>query len=961
MRVRKSTRVLLLGAGSLLVAAGAGAIGASNTIDTDGNNRALSGSDALKGLANDILTQLPFGHDNLVTTVDATHPARQPGAGTVASGTAFNSPGDGTYYTGGGQSVGDGDGAANFQQLLVGTASLKNSIYGFTATGSAGWINADGASSNGNNTGSAAAGKELPIQGTTETLVIGLDGLTVLGNTLETASSPNGLVVKNAALTVHHYVPSDARFFPGAGSGGSATATSVVTSNGATPPVFSTVNSNQWILPNVTFVSTDVGGKLAVTGALGGALGVQNNQIFSIATVVDAHTITTVQLPFVTVPANTAGTFTNTENFVPSVNFTVYSSRTFVVNDADTTFPITNWGATGGTYTFNNSLDVLRLLYGGLHHDGPKNTATDPELGTFDAGSDVRRSLADSWGTLFQHAPATPAAKLNHAWRRPDPAGVTNAFIALVNFGVRGLGSFPSTTLATKTNPFANTGDANGLNANTHLPAGFPWNSTVKSPAGPGDFADDDPIRRPALKGPNPSTTSSTAVDLDQVAENDGTLGLVLVAWPPDALTGAQPTTDTAYPRLSCTTGKYDLLTLGSGLTINTTNLPPEGGPFSGQVFIPYFLDTSVTPNVKHYSCLQKSTNQPPFGAPTPRDNRAWNLVVRNDSNGQVYKDNNARFLLHAGFYRAHTTLSNTLVTPGTPSSGLVLAKQLTSDAQEGALVAAEPQSLAFSARGVDVANPSVAALSLSGETSLGTAGQFDPTAASYPTDQNIKNLVLPGATPVYPLARRLYAATLVGFTENPPWSHDGILKATGVDPGAGPFTFDGTKHAFVPPVFTFSGGVVVPDAGSTDLGPNTAVRGLQGQEAQIARLYQNSDHIGALIKFWGFVPLPSAAEGFAPNGVFALDYPEDAATSALPLNGAGDNSGRYYAAGALPFNFVTAPTLTTNFVKAFPSASNEDATVVSPPDSITPYSASLSSPPFPYSGSNEPATLPWP
>jgi hypothetical protein len=965
MKARTSKTFLLLGAGSLLVAAGAGTIGASTTNDIDGTNRALSGSDALKGLVNDFITQLSFGHDNLITTVDSTRTPRNPGAGTVASGSGFNSN-DGIYYSGGGQSVGDGDALNNFQQLAFGTASLKNTTYAYaaatgSAVGSIGWINADGdTTSNGNNTGAGKAGRELPVQGTTETLVIGLDGLTILGNTVETAGSgQNGLAVKNASLTVHHYVPSDARFFPGAGAGGTATETSVVTQSGST---FTASNSNQWVLPGLTFASTDVGTKLAVTGALGGGPGVQNNQIFTIATVVDAHTITTVQQPYLPAPpANTAGTFTNTENFTGSVNFTLYASRTFVVNDADTTFPLTSWGASGGVYTFNNSLDVLRLLYGGLHHDGPKNGSSDSEQGTFDAGSDVRRSLADSWGTLFQHAPATTTGspKLSHAWRRPDPAGVSNAFVALVNFGGRGIGSFPSTTASLKTNPFANAGDANGLNASTHLPVQFPWNSTVKSAGGPADFADDDPIRRPAAKGPNPSTTSTSSVDLDQVAEIDGTLGLVLVAWPPDAFDGAQPTTALAYPTLACTTGKFDLLTLGAGITPTAANVP-EGGPYSGLVFIPYNLDLNT--GTKHYNCIQKSGNQKPFGVASTADNRVWNLVVRSDTDGHVYKDQNSRPLLHAGFFRIHTTLSNTLVTPGTPSSGLVLAKQLTSDAQEGALVAAEPYSVAFTARGVDQLNSAVTALSLSGQASLGTSGQFDPTVASLPTDQNIKNLVLPGATPVYPLARRLYLATLVGFTENPPWSHDGILKATGVDPGAGPFHYDGTAHAFVPPVFTWNGSAVVPASGSTDLGPNTAVRGLQGQEAQIARLFENSDHIGAAIKYWGFVPLPSSSEGYAANGVSALDYPEDAATGALPLNGAADSSGRYYATGTIPFNWSALPASfgSANFNKAFPSANNEDATVVSPPDAITGYSLPTSAPPFPYTAGNEPANLPW-
>ncbi len=931
MRVRKSTRVLLLGAGSLLVAAGAGAVGASTTTDLDGNNRVLSGSDALKALANDLISQFSFGHDNLITTVSASLTPRNPGAGPDTSGNSS----DGTYYTGGGQSVGDTAILNNTQQISVGTASLKSSTYAYsaatgTSAGSVGWINADGdTTTNGANSGAGAAGRELPIQGTTEALLIGLDGLSVLGNTAQTvAPSPNGLVVQGAHLTVHHYVPSDARFFPAAGSGGSAVAT-----------------SKTWTLPGVTFVATDVGGKIAVAGAVNAG----NNNIFTISSVTPPSTIVTAQAPVA-------------ETFASTVNFTVFSSRTYVVNDSDTTYPSSAYGAVNGVYTFNNSLDVLRVLYGGLHHDGPKNGSTDPEQGTFDAGSDVRRSLADAWGALFSGPVATSGAALNHVWRRSDLAGTTNAFIALVNFGARGIGAVSGSS--TKTNPFANSGDANGLNATTHQPVQFPANSTVKSNGGPGDFADDDPIRRPALIGPNPSTTSTANVDLEQVAENDGTLGLVLPVFPPDGLDGAVPTVDPVYasgttaspsPK-ACTTGKFDLLSPGFLPTGPTGTSPaPEGGPFSGLVFIPYFLDTSVTPNVKHYNCIAKSTNLHPFGAPTPSDNRVWNLAVRSDVDGHFYKDLNGRFLGRAGFYRIHTTASNTLVTPGVPSSGLVLAKQITADAQEGALVASDPFSIGFTGRGVDIANPQVTALSLSGQASLGTAGQFDPAVASYPTDQNVKNLVIGGATPVYPLARRLYVNTLVGFAENPPWSRAGILAATGVDPGAGTYTFNIAAHAFVPAKFTWNGSAVVPAAGSVDLGPNTAVRGLQGQEAQIAQAFENSDHVGALAQYWGFVPLPSLAEGYTTDfqghpagGVTAVDYPEDQATTALPLNGAADSSGRYASLNAIS-------------ASAFPNANNEDATVVSPASSITPYSLNGSAPPFPYDATREPAHLPWP
>ena len=932
MKVKKSTKILLLGAGGLLVAAGSGAIGASTTTDLDGNNRVLSGSDVFKAFSNDLISQFSFGHDNLITTVDATRTPRNPGAGPDTNGNST----DGTYYTGGGSGVGESALTANTQQIAVETNALKTSSYAYsagtgTAAGSVGWINADGdTTTNGANSGSAAGGRELPIQGTSEALIFALDGLEVLANTAQAAATtPNGVVVQGAQLTVHHYVPSDARPFAAAGLGGSAVA-----------------STKTWVLPGVTFLATDVGAKIAVSGATNAG----NNNIFTIATVTPAtNTITTVQAPV-------------NETFASTVNFTVFASRIYVVNDSDTAYPNTAYGAVSGVYTFNNSLDVLRVLYGGLHHDGPKNGSTDSEQGTFDAGSDVRRSLADNFGKIFSGAVVTPSGQLTHAWRRSDLSGTANAFIALVNFGARGLGAISGTS--TKTNPFANAGDANGLNATTHQPVQFPLNSTVKSNEGPGDFSDDDPIRRPAQIGPNPATTSTANVDLEQVAENDGTLGLVLTVFPPDALDGAVPTVDPAYasgtvaspsPK-ACTTGKFDLLSPGFLPTGPTGTSPaPEGGPFSGLVFIPYFLDTTVTPNVKHYNCVAKSTNLHPFGAPTPADNRVWNLAVRSDTDGHFYKDLNQRFLGRDGFYRIHTTISNALVVPQ-PSTGPadVVAKSLVADAQSGLLVVADPLSIAFTGRGVDVGNPLVSGLSLSGQASLGTPGQFDPTQATFATDQNVKNLVIGGATPVYPLARRLLVNTLVGFTENPPWSRAGILAATGHDIGSAG-TFDITAHAFVPPVFSWNGSAVVGASTSTDLGANTAVRGLQGQEAQIAAAFQNSDHVGALASYWGFVPLPSLAEGYTTDlqghpagGVTAVDYPEDQPATAFPLPGGADTSNRYASLHAIS-------------ATAFPNANNEDATVVSPGGAYTPYSLNGSAPPFPYDTTREPAHLPWP
>lgn len=862
-------KVSILCATSLLVAAGAAAVGASTTPDLDGTNRVLSGSDILLPVAKQLL---------------ANTPAAQPGP-TAPDGN--NNSTDGTYYVGGGQSVGDSAIQANTQQISVGTASLKNTNFCKTADGTVGWIDADGDTSTfGSNpgsqaTGSAAKGKELEIQGTSEALLIGLDGLSIYAHNVQ-GGAPNTLAVAGKQLVVHHYVPdpSKARTIHNQASGDQVT---FVTSPAA---------KRTYLFAAGSFSQRDVGQKVSITGAANAA----NNGTFTILSVPSSTQITTVE---------TAGAVSELFNGGAGTVTAVVQSYLYVVDPS--TDPTTAYGAATNngdhtfTYVFNNSLDVIRLLYGGLHHGSSTtptrvNNNTDAaELGTFDAGSDVRRSLADSFGALFAGAVPNGGHAISRVWRRSDLAGATNAFVALVNFGARGVGAL--TGSSTKTNPFANSGDANGRNAITGNVVQTQVNSTVKSNGGPGDFADFDPIRRPAQIGPSPLTpTSTTLVDLEQVAENDGTLGLVQVVFPPDtAVSSTQQ-----YPTRLCTGGAFDLVPPGFSPTgPDGTNPCPQGGPFSTQCFQPYQRDTSTVPATKHYNCLSKSTNPVAFAAPSPADDRVFNLGVRDDNTGTYIKDLNGRFLAKSGYYRIHTTLSNALTSASPPA--IVTAKQATADFQAGSLIVADPYSVHFGGRGLDTApgfGPSIFATAASGP-----APAYDPTHAVTPTDAHIKNLVLPtGSNPnqhalddgyVYPLARRLYVNSLVGF------------KARGPADASHP---NGTFTA-------------AADGGSP-------IWGLAGPELAYARAWQNSDHVGASLLNNGLVPLPSAADGYAPNGVSALDYPEDGATTSpnlttIPLNGCG------LAAGT-----------------------NRDATVASPPDSITAYSLSGSAPPFPY---------PWP
>jgi hypothetical protein len=301
-----------------------------------------------------------------------------------------------------------------------------------------------------------------------------------------------------------------------------------------------------------------------------------------------------------------------------------------------------------------------------------------------------------------------------------------------------------------------------------------------------------------------------------------------------------------------------------------------------------------------HYNNVSTLDNLPAIAFAND-DGRAFNGPVRDDSTGAYVKDLNKRELA-AGWYKVRSLglpsvdgsgNANTAFLPYAPN-----LQQTNSDFETGALVANDPKSIGFTGRGVDSSplssgfNGNIQALWLSS-----SAPGFVATLSTPPSDQNVLNLLVnpngaikasvptlstaQGAA-VYPLARRTYLATLVGFSENPVWS-----TARG---GSG----------------TFNAALTASDGGP-------AVRGLQGQEYELAKAFGDSDHVGAAFLANGFIPLPptSAYVGSATpppvNGVFALDYPELNSTA------------------------PTASFLTTG-TGATPGGPNRDATVASPP-----------------------------
>ncbi len=835
-------KISIILATGLAVAAGAASVGA---LVKDQTGTGLGGQFGIPGIAAG-----PFaisGSDTLKPVVQQVLAAN---AGSFSQG--FN-------YVGGGQSVSDAALVANTQQLSFGTASLKATSY----------INISiDSEATGSNT--------LPVQGTTEALLLGLDGLSILGN-----STASGV--------------------PAAPAG--------------------------------------VGLGLAVAG--------KSFQVFG-------H--------------NADGTESASAPVFPGPHIT---------GATDTNYGAVQQGDGTWRYTIQSSIDVIRLIYGGLHHNGPSG------IGDFNANSDVRRSLADHWENIFNTGNAVTSTKLNHAYRRSDLAGTTNAFIALVGFGTRSLGALTGTNR--KTSPFANDAPAAGLTAGnlngaiTLSIGGLPVdyniskpadtqrtninaarndvNSVLTSNAGSGDQLDLDPIRRPAKH------TGLNSVDL--VASYGGTLGLVLPIFYPDTanITQAQvyptiladpgafasvpagpngfdtsPNGDTGNSQFlqpywladgSAVTGgnvatrHFELDTAGGGIHFHYVNTLAKGvrnvvdpltGASLGDVDVAVVGDgttgvhLAVAPSdqyVKHFNAISKLNNTPGIAYSTD-DGRAYNgpvrkdIILPTDTSGAYVKDANNRELA-AGFYKVRS-----LGTPSPASNSAFLPyapnlQQTNSDFQTGALVANDPQSIGFTGRGVDTNpasggfNGNIQALWLSGSSAAG----FNSALSTPPADQNVLNLIVntdgslhgsatdPLGTAVkaavYPLARRTYLATLVGFTANPPWT-----------------------------------GTFNPSATASDGKP--AVRGLQGDEAILAAAFGQSDNVAAAFINNGFVALPHASQyiGSTPapagnGGIVALDYPEldsTAATASFLEKGTG----------------------------ATPGGTNRNAVAVSPPV-IVPYS----------------------
>jgi ABC-type phosphate transport system substrate-binding protein len=429
--------------------------------------------------------------------------------------------------------------------------------------------------------------------------------------------------------------------------------------------------------------------------------------------------------------------------------------------------PATNCpGCAAGTntYTFANSLDPLKIVYGGRTSDGTVNCA-----------GDVRKSLVKQWHKIFSNTSCgtttCDSAGLTHAWRRADLSGTTDAFQGLTglktgNFAIGTLplcvsgqtkGCVPAGASA-KTNPFCNSADLQH--------AGTTADPFGSSNGGKSDYSDNDPIRVPCNAK-------------DDVCNANGQLGLLLPVAQGD--TSVVLDSDN-YPTTACLPGAFELQDTTFG-----ANVPCPGGPqFLGECFQPYRLDAS---NNQKYDCFTTASASA-FGTDSGTDGRVWNLPMKKDD-GQghlaAYVRDANRNLMINNFFRIHlahaasyacgqfTTqaacVAGTNCTWNATASVCVGGPTCTkpSDTEQiGCLVNADPCSIGYAGREAVPSGQTInQALLING---------LPPTSANI-----AKLLTAPGTQ--YALSRRLYFASLVGFN-NTVGGERQMAKCFGNNPG---------------------------------------------------------------------------------------------------------------------------------------------------------------------------------
>jgi hypothetical protein len=535
-----------------------------------------------------------------------------------------------------------------------------------------------------------------------------------------------------------------------------------------------------------------------------------------------------------------------------ATNRTNSCSSTVANGFGKSSFSVTSDGSAGGTavvncpgcaagtstYTLNTttatdgpSFDALRILYFGLTHNG-----------SYDCAGSVRKSLIRNWKNLFASdcsaGDATCSAGLTHAWRRSDLSGTTDAFVGVLNppngttsngkgaAVTVGIGSLPTVTgpgSGPKSNPFCNSSDANASPATTSF-------------GGSSDQQDKDPIRTPC-NDPNDGVCAAFP-NLGTTGVFAGDLGVVLPILIPDATTthGAPD----LYPTIACGTACTLIAPIKGNQVSSYPGLKcPDGSNLiGGKCYIP-FAGSAASPNPQ---CIAASSTKCASEQGKP-DGRRYNLAIvvpatqipsalRGTAPFQIALDANANILSSAGFYRIHSTVASPQNVPDANVGQTGICQENDDTSQIGCLTDSDPCSVGYAGREAAKSYPGLGSGGVTAPLkalSVNGTPPFTPSSVDPDPDKALKNLLQPaGTTPLYPLARRLYLATIFGFSN------------------------------------------------------------LLGGESELAACYGNNNIIGPAISGHGFVPIPGGVQclDYPEDALQATPLPNSQGSGNIALGG---------------------------------------------------------------------------
>jgi|HubBroStandDraft_2_1064218.scaffolds.fasta_scaffold35905_3 ABC-type phosphate transport system substrate-binding protein len=436
-------------------------------------------------------------------------------------------------------------------------------------------------------------------------------------------------------------------------------------------------------------------------------------------------------------------------------------------------FPVTADGtATGGApatcpgcdgsnnYTFANSFDALSVLYFGLTHDG-----------TYSCSSPVRKSLIRNWKNLFTSDCAagdtTCSAGLTHAWRRSDLSGTTDAFVSVLNppngtltngkgavvtVGIGTLSTVP-VGATKKSNPFCNSVDANANPATTSF-------------GGASDYADNDPVRTPCVAGKD-GVCEAFKVPAGRFA---GDLGVVLPVLIPDA---TSTLASDLYPTTACGTSCVLVAPIKGNQIPSTFRCPGGSLPTAGACFMP-FAGSATSPDPR---CVTANSTKCVDLTGQP-DGRQYNLATvvaktqvplaqQGTATFQFALDANKN-IINGSFYRIHAKAAGANNVPDSSVGQTGICMENDDTSQIGCLTDSDPCSVGYAGREAAKAYPGLGtpAVPQSEPLKALAVNGTPPFTPGADPDLGLKNLLQPtGTTPLYPLSRRLYFATIYGFS----------------------------------------------------------------------------------------------------------------------------------------------------------------------------------------------------